>query len=257
MPMIGVESGRGGGSIAWVDPATKDVEVAPRAPAPSPGRRPSTWAAWNQRSPTPTSSSGYSTPTTSSAGACGSTARRRCSWPPTAVATPWASRRGGRAAHQAEGRRQHRRLGWPTSRAPGQRGRRLRPPRRTAGPAATHCCGYAEALGVERIITFPYSAVFSAFGSSTADVVHTPTPTPNRPRTPRPRAPRPRASPGDAIDGGRRRRPGHEFTLEALRRRPGDLRAGDLIASADGAPTALCTRPPCASRRAGPAGRLP
>jgi N-methylhydantoinase A/acetophenone carboxylase len=40
-----------------------------------------------------------------------------------------------------------------------------------AGP--THCCGYAQALGVGRIITFPYSAVFSAFGSSTADVVHT------------------------------------------------------------------------------------
>jgi N-methylhydantoinase A/oxoprolinase/acetone carboxylase beta subunit len=40
------------------------------------------------------------------------------------------------------------------------------------GAGATHCCGYAEVLGLDRIITFPYSAVFSAFGSSTADVVH-------------------------------------------------------------------------------------
>ncbi|MHB8867868.1 MAG: hydantoinase/oxoprolinase family protein [Thermoleophilia bacterium] len=40
------------------------------------------------------------------------------------------------------------------------------------GAGATHCCGYAAALGVDRIITFPYSAVFSAFGSSTADVMH-------------------------------------------------------------------------------------
>jgi len=40
------------------------------------------------------------------------------------------------------------------------------------GAGATHCCGYAQALGAKRIIAFPYSAVFSAFGSSTADVVH-------------------------------------------------------------------------------------
>jgi N-methylhydantoinase A/acetophenone carboxylase len=38
-----------------------------------------------------------------------------------------------------------------------------------AGP--THCCGYAEALGVSRILTFPYSSVFCAFGGSVMDVL--------------------------------------------------------------------------------------
>lgn len=40
-----------------------------------------------------------------------------------------------------------------------------------AGP--THCCGYADNLGITKIITFPYSPVFCAFGSSTMDVLHT------------------------------------------------------------------------------------
>jgi N-methylhydantoinase A len=39
-----------------------------------------------------------------------------------------------------------------------------------AGP--THCCGYAEVLGIQQIFTFPESSVFCAYGASTMDVTH-------------------------------------------------------------------------------------
>lgn len=39
-----------------------------------------------------------------------------------------------------------------------------------AGP--THCCGYGAYVGVRKIVTFPYSPVFCAFGSAAMDVVH-------------------------------------------------------------------------------------
>ena len=39
-----------------------------------------------------------------------------------------------------------------------------------AGP--THCCGYGAHVGAQKIVTFPYSPVFCAFGSATMDVVH-------------------------------------------------------------------------------------
>ncbi|MBU1670124.1 MAG: hydantoinase/oxoprolinase family protein [Actinobacteria bacterium] len=39
------------------------------------------------------------------------------------------------------------------------------------GAGATHCCGYAEALDVSRILTFPYSSVFCAFGGSVMDIL--------------------------------------------------------------------------------------
>ena len=39
-----------------------------------------------------------------------------------------------------------------------------------AGP--THCCGYAEALGIRRILLFSESSVFCAYGASTLDVTH-------------------------------------------------------------------------------------
>lgn len=38
-----------------------------------------------------------------------------------------------------------------------------------AGP--THCCGYSEDIGVEKIYIFPYSPAFCAFGSSVMDMV--------------------------------------------------------------------------------------
>jgi N-methylhydantoinase A/acetophenone carboxylase len=40
------------------------------------------------------------------------------------------------------------------------------------GGGPTHCCGYAEALGVRRILLFAESSVFCAYGSSTLDVTH-------------------------------------------------------------------------------------
>jgi len=39
-----------------------------------------------------------------------------------------------------------------------------------AGP--THCCGYAQALGIDRIYLFPESSVFCAYGASMLDVAH-------------------------------------------------------------------------------------
>ena len=39
-----------------------------------------------------------------------------------------------------------------------------------AGP--THCAGYSAGIGFERVMVFPYSATFSAFGASTGDIYH-------------------------------------------------------------------------------------
>lgn len=39
-----------------------------------------------------------------------------------------------------------------------------------AGP--THCCGYEKYVGTQRIVCFPFSPVFCAFGSSIMDLVH-------------------------------------------------------------------------------------
>jgi N-methylhydantoinase A/acetophenone carboxylase len=39
-----------------------------------------------------------------------------------------------------------------------------------AGPV--HCCGYAEAAGMRKVVIFPFSSTFCAYGSSTMDVLH-------------------------------------------------------------------------------------
>lgn len=39
-----------------------------------------------------------------------------------------------------------------------------------AGP--THCCGYARAAEMDKVVIFPFAPVFCAFGSSTMDIVH-------------------------------------------------------------------------------------
>ena len=39
-----------------------------------------------------------------------------------------------------------------------------------AGP--THCCAYGPYAGINRIVVFPFSPVFCAFGSSTMDILH-------------------------------------------------------------------------------------
>jgi N-methylhydantoinase A/oxoprolinase/acetone carboxylase beta subunit len=40
------------------------------------------------------------------------------------------------------------------------------------GAGATHCSGYGFHAGMERLIVFPFSPVFSAFGSACMDIVH-------------------------------------------------------------------------------------
>ena len=39
-----------------------------------------------------------------------------------------------------------------------------------AGP--THCSGYAGYVGVNKVVTFPFASVFCAFGASTMDIMH-------------------------------------------------------------------------------------
>ena len=39
-----------------------------------------------------------------------------------------------------------------------------------AGPV--HCCSYAESAGMSKVVVFPFSSAFCAYGSSTMDVVH-------------------------------------------------------------------------------------
>jgi N-methylhydantoinase A/oxoprolinase/acetone carboxylase beta subunit len=39
-----------------------------------------------------------------------------------------------------------------------------------AGP--THCCGYAKAAEMDKVVVFPFAPTFCAFGSSTMDIVH-------------------------------------------------------------------------------------
>ena len=39
-----------------------------------------------------------------------------------------------------------------------------------AGP--THCCGYGPYAGIQKIVVFPFSPVFCAYGSSTMDILH-------------------------------------------------------------------------------------
>ncbi len=39
-----------------------------------------------------------------------------------------------------------------------------------AGP--THCCSYGQYAGINKIVVFPFSPVFCAFGSSTMDILH-------------------------------------------------------------------------------------
>ncbi|EFK09274.1 hydantoinase/oxoprolinase [delta proteobacterium NaphS2] len=40
------------------------------------------------------------------------------------------------------------------------------------GAGATHCCGYGPYAGINRMIIFPFSSVFCAYGSSTMDIMH-------------------------------------------------------------------------------------
>ncbi len=39
-----------------------------------------------------------------------------------------------------------------------------------AGPV--HCCGYADAAGMDKVVIFPFASAFCAYGSSTMDVLH-------------------------------------------------------------------------------------
>ena len=40
------------------------------------------------------------------------------------------------------------------------------------GGGATHCCGYGFQAGIGKLVTFPFSAVFCAYGSANMDISH-------------------------------------------------------------------------------------
>jgi N-methylhydantoinase A len=174
MPMIEVATiGAGGGSIAWVDPATKDVEVGPQSAGAQPGP-----AAFDLGGIEPTVTDadivlGYIDADNFLGGGMKLNRERAVQAITDRIAAPLGltvEEAALRIKQKVDGN-----IGARVAHELGALGKQAADFALLAygGAGATHCCGYAEALGVERIITFPYSAVFSAFGSSTADVVHT------------------------------------------------------------------------------------
>lgn len=173
LPMIEVSTiGAGGGSIAWVDPDKGSIEVGPRSAGAQPGP-----AAFDLGGTEPTVTDadivlGYIDPDNFLGGAMKLDRGKAFQAIADRIAGPLSFSVEEAALaikHKVDGN-----IATRIATEVAARGREAGEFTLLAygGAGATHCCGYAEALGVNRIITFPYSAVFSAFGSSTADVVH-------------------------------------------------------------------------------------
>lgn len=173
LPMIEVDTiGAGGGSIAWVDPGSGSVEVGPQSAGAQPGP-----AAFDLGGTEPTVTDadivlGYIDPDNFLGGAMKLDREKAVRALADRIATPLGitvEEAALRIKEKVDGN-----IGARIAAEVAALGREAGEFALLAygGAGATHCCGYAAALGVERIITFPYSAVFSAFGSSTADVMH-------------------------------------------------------------------------------------
>ena len=173
LPMIEVDTiGAGGGSIAWVDSSTGSVEVGPQSAGAQPGP-----AAFDLGGTDPTVTDadivlGYVDPDNFLGGAMKLDREKAVRAIADRIAGPLSI-----SVEEAALRIKQKvdeNIGARIAAEVASRGREAGDFTLLAygGAGATHCCGYAAALGVGRIITFPYSAVFSAFGSSTADVVH-------------------------------------------------------------------------------------
>ena len=173
LPMIEVSTiGAGGGSIAWVDQDSCSIEVGPQSAGAQPGP-----AAFDLGGTEPTVTDadivlGYIDPDNFLGGAMKLDRGKAVQAIANRIAEPLSISVEEAALaikHKVDGN-----IATRIATEVAARGRQAGEFALLAygGAGATHCCGYAEALGVSRIITFPYSAVFSAFGSSTADVVH-------------------------------------------------------------------------------------
>lgn len=173
LPMIDVATiGAGGGSIAWVDPDRKTLEVGPQSAGAQPGP-----AAFDLGGMEPTVTDadivlGYIDADNFLGGRMALKRERAVQAIASRVAEPLSlsvEEAALRIKKTVDGN-----IGARIAQEVVARGRKAGDFALLAygGAGATHCCGYARALGAKRIIAFPYSAVFSAFGSSTADVVH-------------------------------------------------------------------------------------
>ena len=174
LPMIEVAAiGAGGGSIAWVDPGTREVEVGPQSAGAQPGP-----AAFDLGGMEPTVTDadivlGFIDPDNFLGGGMKLNRDKAAQAIHDRIAAPLGLTVEEAALHIKQ--KVDSNIGLRIAHEIGAQGRKAEDFALLAygGAGPTHCCGYAQALGVGRIITFPYSAVFSAFGSSTADVVHT------------------------------------------------------------------------------------
>lgn len=173
VPMIEVSTiGAGGGSIAWVDARTKEVKVGPQSAGAQPGP-----AAFDLGGMEPTVTDadialGYIDPDNFLGGRMKLNRDKAAQAIRDRIAAPLSLSLEEAALRIKQ--RVDANVGARLAAEIVARGRSAKDFALLAygGAGPTHCCGYAEALGLTRIITFPYSAVFSAFGSSTADVVH-------------------------------------------------------------------------------------
>lgn len=164
--------GAGGGSIAWVNPALNRLEVGPRSAGAMPGP-----AAYDQGGEEPTVTDadvvlGYIDPDYYLGGRFPLNAEAARQAIQAKVADPlrldlteaaWYIRRLVDATMGQEIFKEVALKGFD--------------PRRFAlfaagGAGPTHCCDYDEFVGAARIMTFPFSSVFCAFGAATMDVMH-------------------------------------------------------------------------------------
>lgn len=164
--------GAGGGSIAWVNPALQRLEVGPRSAGAMPGP-----VAYDQGGEEPTVTDadlvlgyidadyylGGRFPLNAAAARQAIQDRVACPLALDVVEAAWHIR------HLADAT-----MGQEVFKEVALRGY---DPRRftlfaAGGAGPTHCCDYDEFVGAARIVTFPFSSVFCAFGASTIDVMH-------------------------------------------------------------------------------------
>ncbi|MFQ5342033.1 MAG: hydantoinase/oxoprolinase family protein [Anaerolineae bacterium] len=164
--------GAGGGSIAWFNPTLNRLEVGPRSAGAMPGP-----AAYDQGGEEPTVTDadvvlGYIDPDYYLGGRFPLNAAAARQAIQTRVAHPL-------GLDPVEAAWHIRRL------ADGTMGQEIFKevalkgfdPRNFAlfaagGAGPTHCCDYNQFVGAERIMTFPFSSVFCAYGAATMDIMH-------------------------------------------------------------------------------------
>lgn len=173
VPMIEVLSiGAGGGTMAWIDPLTNRLQVGPESAGAVPG--PVCYGRGGQR-PTVTDADlllGYLNPDY----LAGGTIKADMAAVRAAVKKIIADPMGIDVIAAAEGIRQiidtrmrTAMVGLVEARGFNLSGYHLIA---AGGGGPTHCAGYTEGVPLAGVMMLPYSAAFSAFGSSSADYAH-------------------------------------------------------------------------------------